>query len=175
MSNFSLFCFARLPLGRIPITVYAGPTMCFLKLGSQCYLFQNIPSLWITGICLHCPSCAYTLSCFSCVWLFATLWTVASRLLCPWNSLGKNIGVGCHALLQGIFPTQGLNPHLLHLLHWQAGSLPLAPPGNPIGLHRMGFIETFRGAFYFILFSFFFKLNLIFFNFILFLNFTILC
>ena len=33
--------------------------------------------------------------------------------------------------LQGIFPTQGLNPHLLCLLHWQAGSLPLAPPGKP--------------------------------------------
>ena len=36
-----------------------------------------------------------------------------------------------HALLQGIFLTQGLNPHLLHLLHWQAGSLPLLPPGKP--------------------------------------------
>ena len=44
----------------------------------------------------------------------------------------KNTGVGCHALLQGIFPTQGLNPpHLLCLLHWQASSLPLAPPGKP--------------------------------------------
>ena len=32
------------------------------------------------------------------------------------------------ALLQGVFPTQGLNPHLLHLLHWQVGSLPLEPP-----------------------------------------------
>ena len=37
----------------------------------------------------------------------------------------------CHALFQGIFPTQGLNPYILHLLHWQAGSLPLAPPGKP--------------------------------------------
>ena len=35
------------------------------------------------------------------------------------------------ALLQGIHPTQGSNPRLLRLLHWQAGSLPLAPPGNP--------------------------------------------
>ena len=32
-----------------------------------------------------------------------------ARLLCPWDSLGKNTGVGCHAFLQGIFPTQGLN------------------------------------------------------------------
>ena len=52
-------------------------------------------------------------------------------LLCPWNSPGKNTGGGCHFLRQGIFLTQGLNPHLLSLLHWQVGSLPLAPPGKP--------------------------------------------
>ena len=44
---------------------------------------------------------------------------VPARLLCPWNFSGKNTGVGCHFLLQGIFPTQGSNPLLLHLLHWQ--------------------------------------------------------
>ena len=48
------------------------------------------------------------------------------RLLCLWDSPGKNPGMGCHALLQGIFLTQGLNPHLLCFLHWQVGSLPLA-------------------------------------------------
>ena len=37
----------------------------------------------------------------------------------------KNAGVGCYALLQGIFPPQGLNPHLFCLLHWQADCLPL--------------------------------------------------
>ena len=37
-----------------------------------------------------------------------------SRLLCPWDSQGKNTGVGCHFLLQGIFLTQGSNPGLLH-------------------------------------------------------------
>ena len=36
----------------------------------------------------------------------------------------KNTGVGCYFFLQGIFPTQGLNPHLLCFLHWQVGSLP---------------------------------------------------
>ena len=41
------------------------------------------------------------------------------------NSPGKKTGVGCHSLLQGIFPTQGSNPH------WQAGSLPAEPPGKP--------------------------------------------
>ena len=38
----------------------------------------------------------------------------SSRLLCPWDSPGKNTRVGCHFLLQGIFPTQGLNLGLLH-------------------------------------------------------------
>ena len=37
-----------------------------------------------------------------------------TRLLCPWNSPGKNTGVGCHSLLQGIFLTQGSNPCPLH-------------------------------------------------------------
>ena len=40
-----------------------------------------------------------------------------TRLFCAWNSPGKNTGVGCHFLLQGIFPTQGSNPGPLHLLH----------------------------------------------------------
>ena len=47
------------------------------------------------------------LSHFSPIWLFA-------RLLCPWAFPGKNRGMGCCALLQGIFPTQGSNLHLLH-------------------------------------------------------------
>ena len=50
-----------------------------------------------------------------------------AKLLCPWDSPGKNTGVGCHFVLQGIFPTQGLNLYFLCLLHWQVGSLPLAP------------------------------------------------
>ena len=39
--------------------------------------------------------------------------------------------VAMPSLLQGIFPVQGWNLHLLCLLHWQAGSLPLTPPGKP--------------------------------------------
>ena len=45
------------------------------------------------------------------------------RLLYPWDFPGKDTGMGCHFLLQGIFPTQGLNPHLLHLLPWKVDSL----------------------------------------------------
>ena len=46
--------------------------------------------------------------------LFAAAWTVAARLLCLWNLPGKNTGVGCCSLLQGIFPNQGLNQGLVH-------------------------------------------------------------
>ena len=52
-----------------------------------------------------------------------------ARLLCPWNSLGKNTGVGSHSLLQGIFPTQGLNPGLPHC-RWILCRLSLQ--GSPI-------------------------------------------
>ena len=58
----------------------------------------------------------------------ATLRIQPARLLSPWDFPGKNTGVNCHFLLQGIFPTQGSNSSLLH---WQAGSLPLAPSGKP--------------------------------------------
>ena len=57
------------------------------------------------------------------------------RLLCPWDSPGKNTGVGCHCLLQEIFLTQGLNPRLLHrrqilysLSHQGNGNVFKAPP-----------------------------------------------
>ena len=63
--------------------------------------------------------------------LFVTPWTVAYQTPLSVASPGKSTEVGCHSFLQGIFPTQGSNPCLLCLLHWQAGSLPLAPPGKP--------------------------------------------
>ena len=51
-----------------------------------------------------------------------SLWT--RGLYSPWNSPGQNTGVGSLSLLQGIFPTQGLNPDLLN-------SLPAEPQGKP--------------------------------------------
>ena len=53
-----------------------------------------------------------------------------TRLPCPWNFSGMNTGLGYHFLLQVIFPSQGLNPSLLSLLHWQADSLPLCYLGS---------------------------------------------
>ena len=62
------------------------------------------------------------------VWLFATPWTVACRLLCPWNSPGKNTRVGSHSLLQSIFLTQGSN---LHFLNYRQILYHLSHQGNP--------------------------------------------
>ena len=61
---------------------------------------------------------------------FTNARTVGLQAPCPWDSPGKNTAVGCHALLQGVFPTQGSNPGLLSFLHWQASSLPLAQFGK---------------------------------------------
>ena len=58
-------------------------------------------------------------------------------------SPGKNTRVGYHALRQGIFPTQGSNPGLLHCRHWQAGSLPLVPPEGAHLLLSLYFLVSF--------------------------------
>ena len=77
---------------------------------------------------------------------FATLWDYSP----PDSSIhgdspGNNTGLGCHALLQGIFPTQGLNLHFLRPFHWQGSSLPLVPLGKPIKcLRRTNYLAKTR-------------------------------
>ena len=58
-----------------------------------------------------------------------------TKFLCIWNFPGKNTGTDCHFLLQGIFPTQESNPHLLH---WQADPLPLN--------HQSPYIPNYNSA-----------------------------
>ena len=81
------------------------------------------------------------------IYLYMCLYVCSVAQLCPtlcdlrdcslpsssvWGIFtSKNTGVGCHFLLQGIFPTHGLNPCLLLVLHWQADSLPLSHVGIP--------------------------------------------
>ena len=64
-----------------------------------------------------------------------------TRRLCPWDSPGKNTEVCYHTLLQGFFQTQGSSLHLLHLLHWQVGSLPLMLPGKSNFIIRLSSSE----------------------------------
>ena len=66
--------------------------------------------------------------------LFVTPWTVAHQAFCPWDLPGKNTDLGCHFLLQWIFPIQGLKRHCC--LHWQGGSLPLTHQGSPYILYK---------------------------------------
>ena len=57
-----------------------------------------------------------------------TPWPAALQTPLAWNFPSKNTGVGCNFLFQGIFSTQGSNPHLLY---WQVDSIPHVPPGKP--------------------------------------------
>ena len=74
-----------------------------------CYLFSANPS-FIYQIFPHCLQYSNT--------VHAEQLQSRPTLCDPRDSPGKNAGVGCHALLQGIFLTQELNLHLLYLFHW---------------------------------------------------------
>ena len=68
---------------------------------------------------------------FSRVRLCVTPWTIARQAPLSMGFSRQEFWNGLPCPPPGIFPTQGSNPCLLHLLHWQVGSLPLAPPGKP--------------------------------------------
>ena len=77
------------------------------------------------SLCMHvqsCPTLCHPMFCSP---------PGSSVLEFLWDFPGKNTGVGCYFLLQGIFLTQGSNPCLLWLLHWQADSWPLHHLRNP--------------------------------------------
>ena len=77
-------------------------------------------------VCVHAHVCVSHSVVSNCLWPHGLQPT---RLLCPWNSPGNNSEVGSHSFLQGIFPTQGLNPHLNAL---QADYLLSEPPGKSL-------------------------------------------
>ena len=89
------------------------------------WLFSPYCSCWCVCVCVC------VLSSFSCVWLFVTLWTVAPQAPLSMGFCRREYWSGLPCPPPGIFPTQGLNPHRSHLLHWQAASSPLVPPGKP--------------------------------------------
>ena len=97
------------PCGRKELDTTARLNWTDLFPGRHCFLSQ-------------CTSCMHAQLCL----------TLCGPMDCSLSgssdSPGRNTGVGCHFLLQGIFPTQGSNPRLLHL---QVDSLPLAPSGKP--------------------------------------------
>ena len=92
--------FTIVPPGK-PKSVLYGDLCCFIQSGK---LRNKRYKLWKSEVTQS----------LSLVRLFATPWTVATRLLRPWDFPGKITGVGSCSLLQGIFPTQGSNPGLPH-------------------------------------------------------------
>ena len=94
-----------------PLFLPYAVTCCFWRMQSYSLVRTNMPAQSISR-----------------VWLFGDpMDCIPTRLLRPWDSPGKNTGVGCHFLFQGIFLIQGLNPCLLH---WQVDSL-TELPGKP--------------------------------------------
>ena len=105
------------PLSAIPFF------LSFLSLNAHLYIF------YYTYMCICLCECSVALVISNSSQLYGLQPT---RLLCPWDSPGKNVGVGCHALLQGVFLTQGSNMHLSMSPALQASSLLTEPPGKPI-------------------------------------------
>ena len=108
LSPWKQFCSFSEPLSQV-----------FLKL---CFL-STVRLGNAEDIDVHACACS-----LSHVLLSVTPWTVPTRLLCPWDSPGKNNGVDSHSLLQGILLTQGSNSCFLN---WQVDSLPLNHLGSP--------------------------------------------
>ena len=126
---------SRVRLFETPWTVayQAPPSMGFSNsTGVGChFLLQGIfPIQGSNPGLLHCRQTLYSLShqgsplvTKSYPILLCSSGLLPTRNLCPWDFPGKNTGMGCHALRQRIFPTQGSKPHFSCLLHLQAGSL----------------------------------------------------
>ena len=141
-----------------PLLFYPCPWVCFHRhprlvpdLRGNAFSFSPLRNLFAVG--LLCVSLLVTQSCPT---LCDPMDCSPTRLLCPWDSPGKNTGVGCHFLPQGIFPTQGWN---LGLPHCRQTLYRLSPQGCGFvvyGLYYVKvcsfcarFFEEFVGFFFF--------------------------
>ena len=102
-----------------PIHSPTGPMrqlrkMEYLQRHVPCWTFSGGKNFYSSNGCLVAKSCPTLLR--------------PTGLLCQWNSPDKNMGMGCHFLLQGLFLMQGSNSCLLH---WQVDSLPPSHQGSP--------------------------------------------
>ena len=96
-----------------PLSPYTHDSACenLVDLPVACGLAPPFMIFWDRGCIFLCALVAQ-----SCPTLYDPHGRYPARFFCSWNSPGKNIGVGSYSLLQGIFPTQGLN---LGLLQWR--------------------------------------------------------
>ena len=107
------------------ILVHSNVLTCMLP-----FLNSNLFSQFFFHLCSHFKIYSYVFHLSCCCSVAKLCPTLCYPMDCshPGSSVHgvQNTGVDCHCYLQEIFPTQGLNSHLLHLLHWQAYSLPLS-------------------------------------------------
>ena len=115
----------------------SGPAcLSWAKLNSSYQLTSlqgHLSPTWATFTSLHASSVHAKL-----LRLCLTLRQYGLKLLCPWDSPGKNTGVSCHALLQGIFLTQGSNPHLSCLPSLAGGFFTTSTTWEACHLHPWG-------------------------------------
>ena len=97
-------------MNQLYIYIYLLFFSFFFRIGHYKVLSRVLGGQFVGTMCV-----CECVSRFSHVRFFATLWTVARQAPLSMGFSSKNTGVGCHALLQGIFLTQGSNPHLLSL------------------------------------------------------------
>ena len=144
--SFPCMCAQLLSCVRLFVTPWTTALQAPLSVGFSSQMlewvaiFSSRGSSWPRDqICISCVSCVGRWNLYHWgIWedLFSlslhkyktTLNLPVAFSYCSWGSHGQNTGVGCHFLLQGIFPTQGSNLHLLCLLHWQVEYLLLVPP-----------------------------------------------
>ena len=86
----------------------------FLQALESCQMWESPSRATLGGLSGCLWETKWQCQLLSSVWLFVTQWTVACQTLLSMGLPRQNIGVGCHFLLQGIFPTQGSNMGLLH-------------------------------------------------------------
>ena len=101
-----------------------------------------------TALVWHLLGSACVLSCFSCVQLFTTPWTAARQVPLSMGFSKQEYWSGLPCPSPGIFLTQESSPQLICLLHWQAGSLPLAPSGKCLILFVDSFLQHVNTSFF---------------------------
>jgi len=115
--GFSLcFCFLSIfPCSLLSSNFHQTVSQLRILLFLKTFFSPHIPVILFMLRC-HSEKYSLTVLCFllSCVWLCDPMYCSPPGSSVPGDSPGRNTGVGCNTLLQGIFPTQGLNPGLLH-------------------------------------------------------------
>ena len=113
----------------------AGTVVLFKVLRLRLKMF----SLFFVFVFMYClyekyykPVCACVANCFSCVWLFAALWTVTHQAPLSMGFSRQDYWSGLPCPPPGNLPDPVIKLASLCLLHWQMRSLPLAPAGKPI-------------------------------------------